>query len=67
MGKFAIVLGFILVLILAFRFLMPGVSLPGQKMIRSILPGSSAPSVQHVASPPYMFGVTTSQTVVHLP
>ena len=63
MGNFAIVLGFILVLILAFRFLLPGVALPGQ----SLLPGSSAPARQHVDTPPYMFDVTNSNTIIHLP
>ena len=72
MGKFAIVLGFILVLILAWRFLLPGVKLPGQVMIERVIPRSysstsvSAPR-QHVMEPPYMFDVTNASTVVHLP
>ena len=66
MGKFAIVLGFILVLILAWRFLMPGAPLPGQRLISRILPGSSAPP-QHVMNPPFMFDVTNANTDVHLP
>jgi hypothetical protein len=72
MGKVAIVIGFILVLILAFRFLMPGVKLPGQVMIEHVIPRSysstsvSAPR-QHVMEPPYMFDVTNSNTVIHLP
>ena len=68
MGKVAIALGLILVLILAFRFLMPGVKLPGQVMIERVIPRSyySAPR-QHVMEPPYMFDVTNASTVVHLP
>jgi hypothetical protein len=49
---------FILVIFLAFRFLLPGVGL---------LPGSSAPVRQHVMTPPYMFDVTNANTIVHLP
>lgn len=68
MGNFAMVVGFILVLILAWRFLLPGVEFPGQRMIRSVLPGSSAsPPRQHVDTPPYMFDVTNSNTVIRLP
>ena len=58
MGKFAMVILFILVIFLAFRFLLPGVGL---------LPGSSAPVRQHVMTPPYMFDVTNANTIVHLP
>lgn len=70
MGKFAVVLGFILVLILAWRFLMPGVKLPGQVMIERVIPQSRSASQaprQHVMEPPYMFDVTNANTVVHLP
>jgi hypothetical protein len=69
MGKFAIVIGFILVIILAFRFLMPGVKLPGQVMIERVIPRSrsASPSRPHVDSPPYMFNVTNENTVIHLP
>jgi hypothetical protein len=69
MGKFAIILGFILVLILAFRFLMPGVKLPGQMMIERVIPRSrsASPTRQHVDTPPYMFDVTNSNTVIRLP
>ena len=63
MEKFAIVILFILVLMLAVRFLLPGVAFPG----KGLLPGSSAPERQHVMSPPYMFDVTNANTVIHLP
>jgi hypothetical protein len=66
MGKFVIVLGFILVLVLAWSFLMPGAHLSGQRMISRILPESFAPP-QHVMNPPFMFDVTNANTVVHLP
>ena len=62
MVKFAIVILFILVLMLAIRFLLPGVAFPG----KGLLPGSPH-ARQQAMSPPYMFDVTNSNTIVHLP
>ena len=63
MGKFAMVILFILVLMIAVHFLLPGVAFLG----KGLFPGSSVPARQHVMTPPYMFDVTNANTIVHLP
>ena len=59
MGKLAIAFCVILLLALLFRFMMPGVPLISRT------PGGGA--VQHVMTPPYMFHVTDSNTLLNLP
>jgi hypothetical protein len=61
MGKLAIVLSVVLLLILLWVAMSPG-----STVIRRILPGRGEPR-QHVMNPPYMFHVVDANTQLNLP
>ena len=67
MGKLAIVLSVVLLLILLWVAMSPGSTvirrIPG---INRILPGRGEPR-QHVMNPPYMFHVVDANTHLNLP